>query len=193
MDNTLIERFTRYVENGGTLIMTCRSGQKDRRGQLWPTLWAQPIYNLVGAAIPKYDVLPPGRDGTVSANGKDYGWGTWADILEPRAGTEVLARYADQFYKGSAAATSHALGKGRVIYVGVDTLEGRLEADLLLAVYTQTGANPAHLPLNFMVDWRDGFWATNFTEKDQAIPAPANAKILSGSRTLPPGGVAVWQ
>jgi len=194
IDKELIARFTRYVENGGTLILTCRTGQKDRRGQIWEALWAEPIYGLIGAAIPKYDVLPEGRNGKVIAAGREYEWGSWADIIEPRPGTEVLASYADQFYKGSAAATSHRLGKGRVVYIGVDSLNGEMEADLLRTVYGPGGAKPARLPLNFMVDWRDGFWvATNFTDNDQTIPAPPDAKILAGSRTIPPGGVAIWQ
>ncbi|MBZ5594554.1 MAG: beta-galactosidase [Acidobacteriia bacterium] len=194
IDKELIARLTRYAENGGTLILTCRTGQKDRRGQIWESLWAEPIYDLIGAAIPKYDVLPEGRNGKVSAAGKEYEWGSWADIIEPRPGTEMLASYADQFYKGSAAATSHRLGKGRAVYVGVDSLSGELEADLLRTVYAAGGSKPTRLPLNFMVDWRDGFWvATNFTDNDQTIPAPADAKILTGSRTIPPGGVAIWQ
>jgi beta-galactosidase len=194
IDKELIARFTRYAENGGTLILTCRTGQKDRRGQIWEALWAEPIYDLIGAAIPKYDVLPEGRNGKVTAAGKEYEWGSWADIIEPPAGTEVLASYADQFYKGSAAATSHRLGKGRVVYIGVDSLAGEMEADLLRTVYGSGGAKPARLPLNFMVDWRDGFWiATNFTDNDQSIPAPPDAKVLAGTRTIPPGGVAIWR
>jgi beta-galactosidase len=190
IDKDLIAKLTRYAEGGGTLIMTCRSGQKDRRGHIWETLWAEPIYDLIGAAIPKYDVLPMGRDGKVTAGGKSYGWGAWADILEPRAGTEVLATYADQFYKGSAAATEHKLGKGRVVYVGVDTLDGELESDLLWRVY----GRPARLPRNLMVDWRDGFWvAANFTDTDQNVPSARGAKMLVGSATIPPGGVAIWQ
>jgi beta-galactosidase len=190
IDPELIARFTKYAENGGTLILTCRTGQKDRRGQIWESLWAQPIYDLIGGAIPKYDVLPPGRDGKVTAAGKEYEWGNWGDIIEPRLGTEVLATYADQFYKGSPAATLHRLGKGRVIYIGVDSTTGELEADLLRTIYRASSA----LPLNFMVDWRDGFWvATNFTDTAQTIPAPSDAKIISGGRTIPPGGVAVWQ
>ncbi len=194
VDADLIKRFRDFAEGGGTLILTCRTGQKDRRGHLWEALWAQPVYDLIGAAIPRYDVLPPGREGTVTAGGKSYRWGTWADILEPRAGTQTLATYADQFYRGSAAATSHALGKGRVIYVGVDTEDGELEADLLREVYASAGAKPANLPLNFMVDWRNGFWvATNFTDTDQPIPAAADATLLSGERVIPPGGVAIWK
>jgi len=82
LDKELIARFTTYAENGGTLILTCRTGQKDRRGHLWESLWAEPIYDLIGAAIPKpkYDVLPNGRNGKVTAGLKTYEWGSWADI-----------------------------------------------------------------------------------------------------------------
>lgn len=119
----------------------------------------------------------------------------WAPVNpQPQQGTEVLATYADQFHKGSAAATSHRLGKGRVIYIGTDSLNGDLEADLLWTVYNAGNAKPARLPLNMMVDWRDGFWvATNFTDTEQAVPTPQGTKILAGVSTIPPGGVAVWQ
>ncbi|MBI4893330.1 MAG: beta-galactosidase trimerization domain-containing protein [Acidobacteria bacterium] len=121
-------------------------------------------------------------------------WGAWGDILEPRPGTEVLATYADQFYQGSAAATRHKLGKGHVIYIGVDSLTGELEADLLAKIYADNGAKPARLPLNFMLDWRDGFWtATNFTDTPQPLPVPPGAKLLTGTNPLPPGAAAIWQ
>ncbi len=194
LDKDLIARFTSYAQNGGTLILTCRTGQKDRRGHIWEALWAEPIYGLIGASIPKYDVLPAGRDGKVAAGARTYGWGSWADILEPRPGTDVLATYSDQFYKGSAAAVSHKIGKGRVIYIGADSLNGDFEADLMWSVYNATGAKPARLPPNFMVDWRSGFWvASNFTDTYQVIPAPATAKILAGTRSIPPGATAIWE
>ncbi len=194
LDKDLIARFTTYAQNGGTLILTCRTGQKDRRGHIWEALWAEPIYDLIGAAIPMYDVLPTGRDGKVTSGTKTYGWGSWADILDARPGTEVLATYADQFYKGRAAAVSHKIGKGRVVYIGADSLNGDFEADLLWSVYNATGAKPARLPLNFMVDWRDGFWvANNFTDTNQLLPVPATAKILFGTRNVPAGGTAIWQ
>ena len=151
--------------------MTCRSGQKDRRGQLWETLWAQPIYDLIGAAIPRYDVLPEGRNGTVTANGKSYQWGSWGDLLEPREGTQTLATYADQFYKGKAAATWHALGKGHVAYIGVDSLSGEFEADVLKMVYEKAGVKTQSLPLDFMIDWRDGFWVGDEFHRQRREPA----------------------
>jgi len=88
---------------------------------------------------------------------------------------------------------THKLGRGTVTYIGVDTLDGELERELLHRVYESAGAAPANLDPNFLVDWRDGFWvATNFASQPEAIPAGASAHLLVGGREVPPGGVAVW-
>jgi beta-galactosidase len=69
-----------------------------------------------------------------------------------------------------------------------------LEAQLIRDVFTRAGVNVEQLDENFLVDWRDGFWvATNFTDKNQSIPAPRSAKLLIGTRDLPPAGVTVWR
>ncbi len=189
----LIRRWTDYVQNGGHLILTCRTGQKDLRGHLWEAAWAQPIYGLIAARIPRYDLLPVHVDGHVAANGKTYVWGSWGDILEPDSGTEVLARYADQFYSGQPAAVTHKLGRGTVTYIGVDTLDGEFERVLMQHIYESAGAAPANLAPNFIVDWRDGFWvATNFASQTETIPAGPAAQILLGNRQVPPAGVTVW-
>ena len=72
IDKDLIARFQKFADEWRHVNFTCRSGQKDRRGHLWETLWAEPIYDLAGAAIPKYDVLPEGRNGNVSFDGHEY-------------------------------------------------------------------------------------------------------------------------
>ena len=35
VDDALIARWTEYVKNGGNLILTCRTGHKDRSGRLF--------------------------------------------------------------------------------------------------------------------------------------------------------------
>ena len=106
----------------------------------------------------------------------------------------MLATYADQFYKGKAAATRRRLGRGEVIYVGVDTMTGEMEADVVRKIYDDAGAHPANLPADFMIDWRDGFWtASNFSDVVQSAPAAADANFVVGTRSVPPGGTAVWQ
>ena len=84
-----------YARRRGNLILTCRSGIKDDRGHLWEGPWAEPLLDVIGATLPFYDVLPSPVQGTVRFEDKQYAWATWGDILEPKAGTKVLATYGD--------------------------------------------------------------------------------------------------
>jgi beta-galactosidase len=194
VDANLVQRWKDYANQGGHLILTCRTGQKDHRGFLWEGPWAMPILDLIGAKISFYDVLPAPLTGRVTSAGQNYDWFTWGEILDPAPDTEVTARYADQYYAGGAAATTRKLGRGTVTYIGVDTADGELEAQLIRGVFSRASVPVENFGENFLVDWRDGFWvATNFTDKNQTIPAPQNAKLLIGDRQLPPAGVAVWK
>jgi beta-galactosidase len=138
-------------------------------------------------------LLPPPVEGHVRAGETQYKWGSWGEILEPAAGTTVMATYTDQFYAGKPAAVTRKLGKGSVTYIGVDSLSGDLEQSLLRRIYTTAGVKPASLRPDFLVDWRDGFWvATNFTSTPATIPAASSAQVLIGAREVLPGGVAIW-
>jgi beta-galactosidase len=194
VDAALVRRWTEYASNGGHLVITCRTGQKDREGHLWEGPWAMPIVGLIGARISFYDTLPSPVEGKVEAGGRDYAWSSWGEVLEPAPGTTPLARYADQYYAGGTAAVTRRLGKGDVTYIGVDSEDGGLEASLLRGVYERAGVPVENFAPDFLVDWRDGFWvATNFTDREQTAPIPAGADVLVGSRSLPIAGVAVWR
>ena len=193
VDKNLVDRWTRFAENGGHLILTARTAQKDRRGHLWEAPWAGPIHELIGAKILRYDVLPEPLKAKVESLGKTHEWGCWGEWLEPQPGTAVLASYADQFYAGKAAAVTRRLGRGTVTYIGVETLQGELESGLVRGVYESAGVPVLNLDPQFFVDWRDGFWvATNFSSKKQTAPIPKGAKILIGTKEVDPGGVVVW-
>jgi beta-galactosidase len=194
VDDQLVQRWKTYAEQGGHLIVTCRTGQKDRRGHLWEGPWAAPILDLIGAKISFYDTLPAPYTGKVRTPNQTYDWASWGEVLEPREGTTALARYDDQYYAGGVAAVTRPLGRGTVTYLGVDSLDGGLEARLIRDVYVRAGVGVPQFDDGFLVDWRDGFWvATNFTEKTQAAPIPDGAKVLVGARDVPTAGVAVWQ
>lgn len=193
VDEHLTQRWKKYVADGGHLVLTLRTAQKDRRGHLWEGAWAQPIVDLIGARITRYDVLPDNLMGHVEAARKPYEWGVWGESLEPGKGTTSLATYSDHFYKGNVAAVRRKLGKGTVTYIGVESLSGELERDLVSGVFDRAGVAVRNLPKGFQVEWRDGFWiATNFTELSQPAPVPTGAKLLIGSKVVPPAGVTVW-
>jgi beta-galactosidase len=195
VDRELIERWTSYVENGGHLILSCRTGQKDRNGRLWEAPWAGPIRPLIGADIEFFDLLLDNGRGLVKMGSELHEWNVWADVLKPAAGagTEVLAEYANQFYAGQAAAITRRLGKGSVTYIGVDTKDGALETRIMRTVYERAGVAVENYPQGLYVEWRDGFFvAVNYSSDAVNVPVPAGAHILIGANPLRPADVLVW-
>lgn len=194
LDTQLTERWKQYVSNGGHLVLSCRTGQKDRNGKLWDMNWAEPIYNLIGAKVSMYDLLPETVKGTIKMDTVSFAWNNWADILEPLNGTNVWATYSNQFYKGKAAVVSRRLGKGTVTYIGADTDDGQLEKAVLNRIYKNAGIATAAYPEGVVVDWRDGFWVgVNYSDKPYTVFIPASAKILIGNKTIQPAGVVIWK
>ncbi len=196
VDGALVAKWTRYVEGGGHLVLTCRTGQKDKNGQLPEAPWAGAIAPLVGAGVELFDVLLEGGRGLVRMGGRGYAWNRWADVLAPEAGagTETLAVYADQFYAGKPAVVTRRLGKGTVTYAGVDTLDGGLEREVMRLVYERAGAAPESYPPGVYVEWRDGFFvAVNYSSRAYDVPLPAGARVLVGRSPLSPASVLVWR
>lgn len=194
LDANLVDRWTKYVENGGHLVLTTRTAQKNRNAKLWEMKWAEPIYKLIGGKVSFYDLLPDTTYGTLQMGMLKSKWNSWGDVLEADAGTSVWATYTNQYYAGKAAVISRKLGKGTVTYVGPDTDDGALEKAVLAKVYQQAGIVTNNYPPGVIVQWRDGFWVgVNYGEKAYNVPISATSKILIGSRVLKPADVVVWK
>jgi beta-galactosidase len=194
IDSTLVTKWHKYAENGGHLILTCRTGQKDKNGHFFETKWAGPILPLIGADIEYFDMLTPDALGKVNYKNNDYTWNTWAEILKPREGTETLASYSDQYYKGSAAAVTRHLGKGSVTFIGVNSSDGMLEREIVRDVYSSAGIRIEDLPPGVYTEWRDGFnVAVNYTDNDFNFRLPENARILVGSNPVKTAQVLIWK
>ncbi|WP_202020444.1 beta-galactosidase [Mucilaginibacter mali] len=194
LDPKLVARWKAYVEQGGHLILSSRTGEKDREARIWEGRFAEPIYSLLGIKELYYDQLPENRMAKVAMDGKLFNWNNWGDVLQGAAAGTKMALYNDQFYKGETAVLNRKLGKGTVTYIGADTDDGKLEKDVLRKVYKNAGIGILDLPEGVTVDCRDGFWVgMNYSSATQVLPVPANAKVLIGSKTLAPAGVVVWR
>lgn len=194
VDSMVVERWTDYVNKGGNLIITCRTATKNRFGHFWEGDMAAPIIDLIGARIIETDMLPGHVKGEITMQADTYYWNNWGDLLEPQQGTEVLANYGNQFYKGTPAVTRNKLGKGNVIYIGVDTDDSKLEKRVLEKMYSQAGVSTEDYPEGISVNFRDGFFiAVNYSSESYSMPLNKKAKILIGEKTLDPAGVLVWQ
>ena len=193
IDQQLVQRWTDYVMNGGNLVLTCRTGHKDRHGRLFPTPFAEPIFDLIGARMDFYDLLLPQYPDHINMNGKDYSWNTWGEIFTPNAGTEVWATYQTDFYRGKPAVIHRKLGKGTVTYVGVDTHTGEMEKEVLKKLYARINVPVMDLPEGVLVEFRNGMGiAVNYSDKTYEFPLPENAKILVGEKKIETAGVLVW-
>ncbi|MBP7140949.1 MAG: beta-galactosidase [Opitutaceae bacterium] len=193
VDETWIAGWQSYVEDGGHLVLSCRTGHKDRRGHLWEGPWAAPLLDLIGADIEFFDTLPEPVEGKVRTAKSTHAWNTWAEILAPREGTDALAHYSSDFYSNRVAASTRRLGKGSVTYVGVDSDGGTLESELVRQVYATAGIGIEDLADGFFVEWKHGFWvATNFSDCPHVCPSVPGATYLIGQRETPPADVSIW-
>jgi beta-galactosidase len=194
IDSKLVTKWFRYAEQGGNLILTCRTGQKNKDGHFPEARLASQIYSLIGAEIDFFDMLPPESNGVIKAGNDNFSWNIWADILSPSAGTEVLALYADQFYSGKAAAVTHRVGKGTVTYIGASTSDGSFERKIVREVYKKAGADIEDLPKGVYIEWRDGFFvAVNYTDDQYYLPLEEKSRIIMGSNPVKPACAVVWQ
>jgi beta-galactosidase len=194
VSEALVQKWRRYVEQGGHLILTSRSGQKNAAGQFHEGPWAAPILDLIGDEVEGFDMLPASAKAQVTAGGQIHDWHRWGDILAPRAGTEVLATYADHYYAGKAAATTHRLGKGSVTMIGVSTDDGALERDIVRGVYRRAGVAIEDLPKGVFVEWRGGYdIMVNYDTRPFQPALPAGSTVVHGRAPLEPGRVLVWK
>lgn len=189
-----IEQWEKYVKEGGHLILTCRTGQKDNNGHLHKTLLQQPVWDLIGATVEDYDHLPPEQEALVSFDGKQYKWNIWGEWLKPFGDTETWGRYESEFYKGIPSVTHRRMGKGTVTYIGVWTKDGEMEENILRKVFVAGKAKILDLPDYVFVEWRDGFRvAVNYSSVAVKVPVPDSVKPIIGKAIILPGEVCVWQ
>lgn len=194
IDQPMIDKLTAYAENGGNLVLSCRSGIMDRNGHLWEAKFYQPMWKLFGAEVESYDMLVPQSPEKVKFDGQEYSWTSWGDLLKPFAGTETWGTFQGDFYAGTPAIVSHKLGKGTVTYIGVDSKSGDLEKQVLAKLFTQQNIQVENYPEGIMVEYRDGFGiAVNYSDKDYELNLPPNAEILIGSRKIKTADVLVWK
>lgn len=222
VDDRIVRRLHSYAEGGGHLVLTCRSAWMDLQGHLWEGPLAAPIHDMVGAAIAAYDSPPEGVTGRVELDDVEHDWTIWGELLRENEGTRVLARYANQFYAGAAAATQRPLGKGLVSYCGVaghgsfiDALVEKLAyaavpprkvVSLLPGLPAAPGAGRKRrgtpvgpvphtvLPPRVLLHQRGPYRILlNYRDQPVAAPAPTDARFLVGGPTVEPAGVAVWE
>ena len=99
VDETLVKQWTDYVLQGGNLVLTVRSGHKDRNGRLFEAPFRSLLDELAGNKLEFYDLLLPHDPGVLQMSDNQYKWNTWGEILKPFDGTETWAIFKEEFYE----------------------------------------------------------------------------------------------
>lgn len=126
-----------YVENGGTLVMGCRTGYKDLNGRCIMDCLPGLAAKLTGTDIPEYSFVAP-DEGRICASWDktEIEAAVFNDVLAPlNDGSEVLARYLSGDYAGQPALIRNRFGKGYAFYFG-----GAFSADTAKVFLEKLGA-----------------------------------------------------
>lgn len=111
-----------YVEQGGTLIIGCRSGYKQENGQC--VMMPQPglLHKLTGTDVRDFTFTSPAEKAVYADwDGQKLDMPLFNDIMdiaEDAQEVKVLAVYASSYYKGKIALAEKRTGKGRTLHLG---------------------------------------------------------------------------
>ncbi|MFD4573917.1 beta-galactosidase [Streptomyces sp. NPDC058417] len=192
----------RYVEGGGTLVVSYFSGIVDEHDAVHPGPVPGALRDVLGLTVEEFCPLLPGR--TVRLDGP--GGATWTADVWTEAVVPDTARtvwtYADGLTAGHPAVTRNRLGAGTAWYVSTRLGATDLAA-LLRTVRADAGLPaPAALPRDVEVVRRSGdggtyLFAVNHTGSEATVPLDApgtellTATPVTGHLTVPAGAVRV--
>ena len=111
------QRLEDFAKQGGTVILTTRSGVKDEHNTACMTQLPGIYREMTGVHAVEY--APIGWDNVpvIFADGTELNAKQWCDMLEADT-AEVLARYNGDYFAGAAAVTRNVFGQGWVYYIG---------------------------------------------------------------------------
>jgi len=194
-----------FVERGGHLVLTLRTGMKDETNAMLPVRQPGALAELAGVEVVEYYALTE----KVPVSGDLFNGTTqiWAEILRilDERNTKVIARYgaANGWLDGQPAVTVHKCGKGVVTFIGayLDDAAQKLITDMITTAADVDGV--METPLGVSACRRvspagaDIFILNNHTRSTQHVRLPWAAHEHLGGRDvgtaigLEPFGVAV--
>ncbi|MBQ9119833.1 MAG: beta-galactosidase [Lachnospiraceae bacterium] len=181
-ESGVAERLYSFTEQGGTVVLTNRSGVKNEYNtcimEQLPTVYRK----LIGAYVEEYN--PIGYDSGMLrfADGSTFRCRQWCDVMAVET-AEPVACYDSDFYKGKAAITKNRYGAGTAYYIGTvgeKSLYYKLIKEILLEKEIPFVDG---LPDNVEITTRTGEDMTvrfifNNTDKEQSIQLEGKAISL---------------
>ncbi|MBR3759620.1 MAG: beta-galactosidase [Ruminococcus sp.] len=111
------ENIYRYVINGGTLVLTSRSGVKDANNNCFMDMLPTAYKELIGAEVTECDPIGNSKQTIIDFAGNQFVCHQWCDVLRLTT-AKAYAEYNDSYYKCSPAVTMNRYCSGIAYYVG---------------------------------------------------------------------------
>jgi len=195
---SLSEKLKKYAADGGTVVLTMRSGVKNEN-DVCPQDSALPcgFGDLLGIEIPDYDCL---RAGAVRiTDGKEIIGKAekWCDIID-LCGAEGLAFYSGEYYANTPAVTVNTFGKGKAYYIGfepddnaMNRIMDRITKNAMISPLGPA-ASGAEIVCRPSANGNYYFVLNHSGEKLDFAPNPEWKAVL-GPGVIEPYGVAVYR
>lgn len=185
-------RLARFVESGGVLVTTCLTGWVGESDLVHPGGYPEPLGEVLGLRMTEFDTFgadPGGQIECVTGNSLGLAgkaaFGRYAELLEPLT-AETLARYAGEFYAGTAALTANRFGAGRAIHLGAQVedsflqlLYGQLIGELGIEAAADQVPDGVFLRSRRAAD-REVLFALNFNPSPAEFPYDPSWQPLDG-------------
>ena len=190
-----------YVEQGGMLILGCRTGYKQENGQA--VLLPPPglLRERTGSTVRESGFQHPAEPTvTVNWDGERFEAPVFQDQLDAEGDASVLARYDSSWFAGMPALIEHRCGAGRCLHWG-----STFSRQLLKKLFDYTGLSgrfdglmDAPEAVEIAERRKDGrrfLMLLNYLPKEQEIVLHGEMRDIledrpvSGTISLPPFGV----
>lgn len=165
---------TRYVEEGGTALVTFWSGIVDEHDAVRLGGYPGAFRDLLGIRVEELAPVLPEQVLTLDTGERARLWSERSEVVD----AEVLSRYADGPAAGEAAITRRAAGRGAAWYVGtaleapdLAALAGRVLVDAGVPTDPDLAAAGVERVVRAAADGRRWTFLVNHAATDVALPA----------------------
>jgi len=206
-DEELLGRMKTYVQGGGNLVATYITGMVDKNDLVYEGGFHPIMREVFGINVTETDTLyPTDRNYIDDINlPEPYEAFDYCAVIET-TGAQTLAKYTQDFYKGTPALTVNNFGKGRAYFIGARTGADFLDefyTSILDGEFEMLNAPPINSDTGVSVQTRvcknaSYYFVMNFTEDERAITLEENMHdlitgqdMLAGGYSMPPYGVYI--
>jgi beta-galactosidase len=200
LDVKRVESLEQFVNRGGHLVLTPRTGMKDRANALLSVRQPGGLAAIAGVEVEEYYPLDENVPviGNIIGQGKAYPWAERLRILDEK-NTIVAARYGESngWLEERPAITVHSQGNG-LVYMLAASLDDRSQETFIKHVVNMAGLYPLDTPPGVEIctrartDGQSVYLIINHKKHEQRITLPWPAydhlsQSKSGKELLLPG------